>query len=73
MQTRVRQRFSQLQAQDDREGKVPWYVVNAAQTIDEVQAEINAIVERTVKQVETEQKPLELLWHTAENQVDKEN
>jgi thymidylate kinase len=66
MQTCVRQRFSQLQAQDEREGKVPWYLVNAAQTIEEVQAEINEIVERTVAQVKDEDKPLQVLWKNEE-------
>lgn len=73
MQTRVRQRFSQLQAQDDREGKVPWHVVNAAQTVEEVQSEINEIVERTIAQVKKEDKPLQLLWMDTETNADKEN
>jgi hypothetical protein len=69
MQTRVRQRFSQLQAHDERDGNVPWYIVNAAQSIDEVQGDINKIVEETIRHVTTTttsttkgEKPLGLLW-----------
>lgn len=71
MQVRVRQRFSQLQTQDEREGNVPWHIVNAAQSIEEVQAEINQIVERTVSQVNKEAKPLQVLWQSEANE--KEN
>jgi hypothetical protein len=65
MQTRVRQRFSQLQAHDERDGNVPWYIVNAAQSIEEVQGDINKIVEETIGHVTTTtegEKPLGLLW-----------
>lgn len=68
MQIRVRQRFSQLQAHDERDGKVPWHIVNAAQTVEQVQQDINKIVEETIKRVqEGEGKPLELLWQTTAN------
>lgn len=58
MQIRVKQRFSQLREMDD---KVPWHVVNAAQTVEQVQADILAIVETTLKQVQ-DGKPLPKLW-----------
>jgi hypothetical protein len=76
MQIRVRENFRQLQSFDDEQrskmgktgkgqegGSVPsWYVVNAAQSIEDVQKEINAIVERTIKDVQETNKPLGLLW-----------
>jgi len=58
MQIRVNQRFAELREMDDR---VPWHVVNAAQTIEQVQADILAIVEETVQQV-YDGKPLPKLW-----------
>ena len=62
MQQRVRKRFSQLQEMDENEGRIPWFVVNAAQTIEEVQKEINEIVEKTVEKVHSEEQPVGLLW-----------
>lgn len=58
MQIRVKQRFSELREMDAR---VPWHVVNAAQTVEKVQADILAIVEDTVEQVYND-KPLPKLW-----------
>ena len=66
LQLRVRQRFAQLQAQDERLQTVPWHVVNAAQTIQEVQEEINTIVLKTVESVQQEQqqgKPMPTMWN----------
>jgi len=51
LQIRVRQRFAQLQAMDEQDKRVPWYVVDASQSIDQVQASINAIVEKTLQKV----------------------
>jgi len=62
MQVRVRQRFSELQDMDQRDDRIPWYIVNAAQSIEDVQKEINTIVENTIEKVQSEEKPLELLW-----------
>jgi hypothetical protein len=82
MQIRVRQRFSQLQAMDDDDdgkGLPKWYVVNAAQSIENVQNDINAIVQKTIDEVNTDDRPLGLLWSTPPptkmyNQMDgKEN
>ena len=52
MQIRVRERFSELQLQDERNGQVAWHVVNAARSIEEVQEEINAIVEKTIETID---------------------
>lgn len=62
MQQRVRKRFSQLQEMDKKDGRIPWFIVNAAQTIEEVQIEINEIVEKTVEKVQSEEQPVGLLW-----------
>mmetsp|Transcript_5532 Transcript_5532/g.8439 ORF Transcript_5532/g.8439 Transcript_5532/m.8439 type:complete len:258 (-) Transcript_5532:629-1402(-) len=67
LQMRVRQRFGELQAKDEEEKIVPWHIVNAAQTIDEVQADINKIVEDTIKRVsEGEGKPLSKMFQAGE-------
>lgn len=62
MQQRVRTRFSELQGMDEEDGQIPWYIVNAAQSIEDVQKEINTIVENTVEKVQSEEKPVGLLW-----------
>lgn len=51
LQRRVRQRFAELQAMDEKEQTVPWHVINAAQTIEQVQSEINVIVHDTIQRV----------------------
>jgi hypothetical protein len=52
LQARVRQRFAQLQAKDEQEGQVPWHVVNAARSMEEVEQEIQQIVARTIDMVQ---------------------
>jgi hypothetical protein len=56
MQTRVRQRFTELQRQDEQEAdkqrQVPWHIVNAARSIEQVQEEINEIVLSTLDHLE---------------------
>ncbi len=47
----MRQRFAELQAKDEEEQTVPWHIVNAAQSIEDVQADINKIVEDTLARV----------------------
>jgi thymidylate kinase len=62
MQLRVRQRFRELQALD--EGRIPWKIVNAAQSMDQVEEEIFQIVQdvlETVRKEGTEGKPLQKL------------
>ena len=63
MQLRVRQRFEQLQQLDKVQGnnRVPWHIVSAAQSIEQVQAEINKIVDKTLAQVQSG-KQLGKLW-----------
>ena len=63
MQIRVRQRFHELQEMDKR---IPWHVVNAAQSVEKVQEDILRIVTDTVKDVHNNDKPLEKLWTDGE-------
>jgi hypothetical protein len=72
LQTRVRQRFAQLQAFDEHEGTVPWFIVNAAQSIDEVQQEINQIVDATIRKVQQDNTPSETMWQEKNKQENKE-
>ncbi len=58
LQQRVRQRFADLQTQDEEH--IAWHVVNAAQTVEFVEAEIWTIVEQTLKGIG--EKPLQKLW-----------
>lgn len=51
MQQRVRKRFEELQAMDETEKRIPWHIVNAAQSVEQVQADINKIVEATIQRV----------------------
>jgi dTMP kinase len=51
LQQRVRKRFEELQAMDEAEKRIPWHIVNAAQSVEEVQADINKIVESTLQNV----------------------
>ena len=62
MQQRVRTRFSELQEMDEADGTIPWYIVDAAQSIEDVQKDINTIVESTIEKVQSEDKPVNLLW-----------
>lgn len=54
MQLRVRQRFAELQAQEEQSGEVAWHVVNAAQTVENVQQEINRIVQKTIDSLQNQ-------------------
>jgi len=51
LQIRVRQRFKELRAIDENEKRVLWYDVDASQTVEEVQKDINNIVGKTMKRV----------------------
>jgi len=60
MQRRVRQRFAELQAAD--EGRVPWNVVSATQSVEDVHADIWSIVLKTLETVQQQGKPLGKMW-----------
>jgi len=61
LQIRVRKRFAELKSIDEKEGRVPWHVVDASQSIEEVTTELVKIVEETVEKV-TNGKPLRKMW-----------
>jgi thymidylate kinase len=58
MQIRVRERFQDLQRVD--EGRVPWKIVNAAQTIEQVEADIWGIVSETIDSCGDQ--PIRTMW-----------
>ena len=58
LQKRVRKQFQELQRLD--EGNIPWHIIDASQTIPDVQNEINTIVERTIE--ETKNQPLKTMF-----------
>lgn len=60
MQRRVRQRFAELQAAD--EGRVPWKIVSAAQSVEDVHADIWSIVVDTLEAIQQQGKPLGKMW-----------
>lgn len=62
-QARVRQRFAELQQLNDAATTAtptPWHVINAAQTMDEVERDIWAIVEPVMAHVAHQ--PVGKLW-----------
>jgi len=68
LQLRVRQRFDELEKLDKAEGRVSWHVVSAAQSIEQVQADINSIVEKILEQVYNG-KALGKLWEEGDYQM----
>jgi hypothetical protein len=68
LQLRVRERFDQLEKLDMAEGRVPWHVISAAQSIEEVQADIWKVVEKTMEQVKNG-KQLGKMWEEGEYQL----
>jgi len=58
MQLRVRQRFEELKKAD--EGRIPWYMIDAAKSVEDVTSDIAAIVDKVVEEVADQ--PLKELW-----------
>jgi len=61
LQQRVRSRFTDLQNIDEAEGRVPWHIVDASQSIEEVQKNILTIVDETIQKL-SDGKPLVKMW-----------
>ncbi len=63
MQIRVRRRFEQLQAQDEADSVngTPWYVIDAAQSVDKVHLDLQQVVQTTMTKVNNGA-PLRKLW-----------
>ena len=60
-QKRVRQQFSELQEEDESQKRIPWFIVDASQSIEDVQGNINEIVAKTLKLV-NEGSCLKRMW-----------
>ena len=69
LQIRVRQRFAELQSIDETQGRVPWHVVDASQSIEEVTANLVSIVTDTLAQVQGESAPLRRMWGKGEYEL----
>lgn len=65
LQIRVRKRFAQLQEMDKKQGRVPWHIIDASKTVEEVTADIVSVVDATIKRVQ-EGKPLAKMWDEGE-------
>jgi dTMP kinase len=64
MQIRVKRKFRELQQLDENEKSfqgTPWYMVNAAQSVEDVQLDINNVIDKTLKDV-YEGVPLRKMW-----------
>mmetsp|Transcript_4749 Transcript_4749/g.6168 ORF Transcript_4749/g.6168 Transcript_4749/m.6168 type:complete len:293 (+) Transcript_4749:95-973(+) len=66
MQLRVRERFAELQKMDQSFGvdAPSWHIIDAAQTIEQVQSEIWQVVDNTLASINEKDKPLQKLWET---------
>ena len=69
LQIRVRQLYVELQSIDEEQGRVPWYVVDASLSIDEVKAEIAKIATDTIERVQIESAPLCQMWGEGETEL----
>lgn len=69
LQIRVRKRFAELQALDEEQGRVPWHVIDASQSIEAVTKEIASIVTNTVERVAKESSPLNRMWEDGEYEL----
>jgi hypothetical protein len=66
LQIRVRQRFAELQSIDEKQGRIPWHVVDASQSMEEVKDSIAGIVTGTIERVQSETAPLRRMWAEGE-------
>mmetsp|Transcript_26874 Transcript_26874/g.55007 ORF Transcript_26874/g.55007 Transcript_26874/m.55007 type:complete len:271 (-) Transcript_26874:99-911(-) len=68
MQERVRRKFDELQEADKAEGRVPWYVIDAGRTVDEVQEDVARVAEDAVRAA-LSGRPLGLMWKDGEYEL----
>uniref|UniRef100_A0A6U3TMZ0 Thymidylate kinase n=1 Tax=Ditylum brightwellii TaxID=49249 RepID=A0A6U3TMZ0_9STRA len=61
LQLRVRERFSTLQSADEKDARVPWHIIDASKSIEDVQANIWSVVSDTLNKVD-DGKPLMKMW-----------
>lgn len=65
----MRERFAELQSIDEEQGRVPWHVVDASQSIDEVKVQITKIVTDTIERVQSGPAPLCRMWGEGEYEL----
>ena len=65
----MRQRFAELQSIDEKQGRVPWHVVDASQSIEEVKEKLVSIVADTLERVQRESAPLPRMWGEGEYEL----
>lgn len=65
LQLRVKKQFAELQKMDEEDKRVHWYVVDAAQSIESVQRNINEVVDSTLQRV-SQGAPLRTMFHNSE-------
>lgn len=66
---RVRERFAELQTIDEKQGRVPWHVVDASQSIEDVKEKLASIVTETIERVQSESAPLRRMWGDGEYEI----
>jgi len=71
LQMRVRKRFGELQSIDEKQGRVPWHVVDASQSIEDVTKNIASIVTDTLEQIQVGPAPLRRMWEEGEYEIPK--
>ncbi|KAL7539915.1 hypothetical protein ACHAWF_006540 [Thalassiosira exigua] len=69
LQMRVRQRFAELQSTDEKDGRVPWHIVDASQTVEEVKEKLVSIVTDTLERVQSGRAPLRRMWEDGEYEM----
>lgn len=69
LQIRVRQRFAELQSLDEKSGRVPWHVVDASKSIEEVHQELISIVTNTIDRVQKASSPLKRMFEEGEYEL----
>ena len=65
----MRHRFAELQSIDEKHGRVPWYVVDASKSVDEVKEMVSGIVSSTIERVQSETAPLGRMWGEGEYEL----
>merc|ERR1711957_527743 len=71
LQIRVRKRFGELQSIDEKEGRVPWHVVDASQSIEDVATKIASIATEVLERIQAGPSPLRRMWGEGEYDISK--
>jgi thymidylate kinase len=60
MQIRVREKFALLQEMDVEQGTVPWTLIDASQSIEEVASDVWETVQQSIRS--SSDQPIKLMW-----------